>query len=66
MTVIVGSVWIEGTSEQVDPTACAHTYTWNADGTLATDSFTHGHHTWTKTYTYADGQLVGESVWVQS
>jgi len=42
-----------------------HTYTYNGDGTLATDTATDGYNTWVKTYTYNAGVLSSESAWVK-
>lgn len=42
-----------------------HAYTFNADGTLATDQITVNGITMTKTYSYANGVLSGESAWVK-
>lgn len=47
----------------IDPGTMPHVYTWNGDGTIATDSCTNGTHTWLKTYTYASGKLTNETKW---
>lgn len=50
----------------VYPARCPHTYGYDANGRLTTDTITLGTTTWVKTYTYnASGQLTGESVWVK-
>ena len=48
-----------------DPDGCAHTYTYNTDGTIATDLATNTSGSWLKTYAYTSGQLTGESQWVK-
>jgi hypothetical protein len=49
------------------PEHCSHAYTYNADGTVATDTAT-GPITgmaFLKTYTYTAGNLTGETAWVK-
>lgn len=48
-----------------DPDSLPHTYTYNGDGTLATDSVTFGAAVFVKTYTYTSGKVTGESAWVK-
>lgn len=48
------------------PDEYAHVLTYNADSTLATDSFTDGVNTWTQTYTYTGGLVTGISKWVRA
>ena len=43
----------------------AHTYTYNTDGTIATDTITDGVLTFKKTYTYTSGNLTSETAWVK-
>jgi hypothetical protein len=50
---------------EINPDALAHVYTYNGDGTLATDTITDGVGTWVKTFTYTTGNLTGESAWVK-
>lgn len=49
----------------LDLNTLPHLYTYNVDGTLATESVTLGSNTWIKTYLYNAGNLVSESVWVK-
>jgi hypothetical protein len=44
----------------------AHSYTYNPDGTLQTVVVQDGSNTYTKTYTYTNGQLTSETGWVKS
>ena len=53
-----------GFHDTVDTDDLPHTYTYNGDGTLATDSVTDGTYTWVKTYLYTSGNMTSESVWV--
>jgi hypothetical protein len=50
-----------------DPKSCAHTYTYNGDGTMATDLAYDpvNRQTFLKTYTYTAGKLTSESAWVK-
>ncbi|WP_334004322.1 hypothetical protein [Burkholderia cepacia] len=50
--------WLESDS-------LAHVYTYNPDGTIATDTVTHGTSSWIKTYSYANGRITGETAWVK-
>lgn len=52
-------------SRNVDVSSLPHTYTYNGDGTLATDSVTDGTLTWVKTYGYTSGKLTSETAWVK-
>lgn len=47
-----------------DPDSCSHTYQWNTDGTMTSDTATDGVYVYVKTYTYSGGNLVAESDWV--
>lgn len=49
-----------------DPNSCAHAYTYNGDGTKATDlaTDTTTGRSYLKTYTYAAGKLASETGWV--
>ncbi|NIF39541.1 hypothetical protein F3J14_01195 [Burkholderia sp. Tr-862] len=53
-----GGTWLDSDS-------LAHVYTWNADGTIATDTATYGTSSWTKTYSYENGLLTAETAWVK-
>ena len=62
----MGNVIFNPTTDSlVDPDGMDHRYTYNGDGTVATDTCTDGNHTWVKTYTYTAGQLTHETVWVR-
>lgn len=50
----------------VQPDNYAQTFTYNADGTVATISFTDGSNTWTQTFTYSSGNVASVSKWVRS
>jgi hypothetical protein len=52
-------------NDPLNPLSLPHTYTYNSDGTLATDSCTDGVKTWVKTFTYTSGNLTAESAWVR-
>ena len=62
--MIIGALDV-GNGVMLDPTTVPHSYTYNGDGTLATESITVGEDTWTKTYTYTAGNLTGETAWVK-
>lgn len=49
----------------LDLDSMQHGYTFNADGTLATETVTDGANTWKKTYTYTSGNLTNETMWVK-
>lgn len=49
-----------------DPDSMSHNYTYNSDGTIATDAATDGTNVFTKTYTYTNGNLTTESLWVKT
>lgn len=53
---------------QVNADDYAHVYTYNGDGTLATDTVTivaYGvSRQWKKTYSYTSGKLSSETAWV--
>ena|SRR5579884_1044441 len=51
---------------KISPDNFAHSFTYNSDGTIATDYFTNGVNTWTQSFTYANGQLTGVSQWARS
>lgn len=53
-------------SAVLDLDTLPHTYTYNGDGTLATESVTNGVGVWTKTYSYTAGNLTGETEWVRT
>lgn len=54
------------TRSTVDLDLLAKSYTYNGDGTLATESATDGGaNTWVKTYGYTSGKMTSESVWVK-
>lgn len=65
LVVIAGAV-LDGSGNSINPDNYGHAFTYNADGTIATDSFTDGANTWTQTYTWTAGKLAGTSVWVKS
>lgn len=52
------------TNALVDSDLYAHTYTYNGDGTLATDTCTDGINTWVKSFGYTGGKLTSETKWV--
>lgn len=43
----------------------AHVYTYNADGTVATDTVTFGTASYRQSYTYSGGNLTNVSTWVK-
>jgi hypothetical protein len=49
----------------LDLNTLAHSYSYNTDGTLATDTVVLGSNTYIKTYLYTSGNLTSESVWVK-
>lgn len=51
----------------VYPSHCSHAYTYNPDGTIATDTATSSvsGYVFVKTYTWTSGRLTGESAWVK-
>lgn len=52
--------------KEFDPESLAHVYTYGGpNGALDTDTCTDGRKTFVKTYTYTDGKLAGESMWVK-
>lgn len=53
-------------SGYLDTRALEHEYTYNGDGTLATDTaiYTDGSR-WVKTYGYENGRVVAESIWMR-
>ena len=56
----------DSTGQPFTPSACTHTYGYNANGLIVTDTATDGTSTWVKTYTYnASAQLTGETQWVK-
>jgi hypothetical protein len=64
-----GVVIVPATNSPMITDDLSHIYTYNADGTLATDTCTGSderlnNHVWQKTYTYTNGQLTAESPWV--
>lgn len=65
LVVLAGAV-VDSSGSSINPDNYAHTYTYNADGTLATDAFTDGTNTWTQTFTYTSGKLTGVSAWVKA
>lgn len=50
----------------VSPTDYPITLTYNGDNTVATESFTDGTSTWTKTYGYTAGNLTSDPAWVRT
>lgn len=63
----IEAVLIDSAGMAIRPDDFAHTFTYNADGTLATDAFVDSDgHTRTKTYTYTNGNLTGVSAWVRA
>lgn len=42
-----------------------HAYTYNADGTLATETVVQSGRTYVKTYTWTNGLLTNESAWIK-
>ncbi len=44
----------------------AHTYTWNGDGTCATDSVVQDGVTYVKTFVYTDGKITTNPRWTPS
>ncbi|WP_289296256.1 hypothetical protein [uncultured Reyranella sp.] len=67
-----GAVKVEGvtlrdsTGGAISPDRYPQTLTYNGDGTVNTVSFTDGTYTWTQTFTYTAGKVIGISAWVQS
>ena len=56
----------DSTGGLFEPSACTHTYAYNASGLMVTDAATDGTSTWVKTYAYnASAQLTGETPWVK-
>lgn len=63
-----GVVIVPSTNSPMVTDDLAHTYVYNTDGTLASDTCSGNNHegthiTWVKTYTYTNGNLTGESQW---
>lgn len=59
-------LYFPGTSLSfVETDALAKTYAYNADGTMKSETCVDGADTYVKTYTYANGKLSGESIWVK-
>jgi hypothetical protein len=58
-------VIVDSAGEEFDLDSSAHTYTYNEDGTLATDLAFDGVHQYLQTYTYENSQLTYKSQWVR-
>jgi hypothetical protein len=58
-------VIVDSRGEEFDLDSSAHTYTYNEDGTLATDTAFDGVHLYLQTYTYENSQLLAKSQWVR-
>jgi hypothetical protein len=64
---ITETVLIDSAGMAIRPSDFAHTFTYNGDGTLATDSFVDADgHARTQTFTYTGGKLTGISAWVRA
>jgi hypothetical protein len=63
--VLTHSLSRDSSGNWIDVDAASHAYTYNPDGTLATDTASNGPDTWVKTYTYTAGNLTGETKWVK-
>jgi hypothetical protein len=65
----MASVWSPDSMRDIDVDELPHSYAYNTDGTLATDSITSGTTTWVKTYSYIEvnGQLLpgNKTEWVR-
>ena len=60
------SVFSKTLNQWIEVDALQHSYAYNTDGTLSTDSVTDGKDTWVKTYAYsATGSLLSETAWVR-
>ena len=57
---------LDDTGQAISPDNYTQAFTYNADGTVATVSFTDGSNTWTQTYTYSAGRVASISNWVRS
>lgn len=49
----------------INPDFYAHAFTYNGDGTLATDTFSDGFSTWVQTFSYTAGKMTAVSAWVK-
>jgi hypothetical protein len=69
-SAVIGKVEAGGVKDSagdiIFPDDFAQTLTYNADGTVATISFTDTTNTWTQTFTYTTGKVTGISKWVKS
>lgn len=52
------------THTMISSDALPHTYSYNGDGTVNTDTVTNGTDTWVKTYGYTGGKMTSETAWV--
>jgi len=60
------SVFSPSANSWIDVAFLSHAYTYNTDGTVATDTISDGKNTWVKTYTYAtNGMVQNETSWVR-
>lgn len=65
LVVLAGAV-VDSSGNSTNPDNYPHSFTYNTDGSLATDSFTDGSSTWTQTFSYnTSGQMSGVSAWVK-
>ncbi len=58
-------VIVDSNGEEFDLDSSAHTYTYNTDGNIATDTAFDGIHEYVQTYTYESSQLLNKSQWVR-
>ena len=60
------SVFSKTLNQWVDVEALQHSYVYNTDGTLSSDTITDGRDTWVKNFAYsATGSLQSETAWVR-
>jgi hypothetical protein len=59
------SVWSVSRNTWVSVCFLAHTYVFNGDGTIGSDTCTDGVNSWTKTYGYTTGNLTSETTWMR-
>jgi hypothetical protein len=66
MTARIQTMIVDSSGVSFDPDSLPHTYAYNEDGTLASDTCVESSGLErVKTYTYDAGMLTGESGWVQ-
>ncbi len=65
VSTVLGTPVVIDTNGNEVPTYKAHTYTYDGSGNTATDTVSSGSASWTRSYTYQNGQLVSDSGWVK-